>query len=68
MIWEAAPGVETVRELRTLGIESVVFDPCGAAPVDGDYLSVMNENLEALRMVYVESESDLSSDSVRREP
>ena len=48
MIWEGEPRQETVTRLREMGIESVVFDPCGNRPEEGDYLTRMQENLSAL--------------------
>lgn len=48
MIWEGEPGNESVEKLKTLGISSVVFDPCGNTPDKGDFLSVMISNLENL--------------------
>ena len=49
MIWEDTPLPETVERLETVGIRSVVFDPCANAPDGGDYLSVMKMNLGSLR-------------------
>ena len=37
-----------MAELKTRGLASVVFDPCGNRPHTGDYLSVMAENAAAL--------------------
>ena len=51
MIWEGEPGAETVTRLRELGIESLVFRPCGNRPPEGDFLSVMRENVQALQNV-----------------
>jgi zinc transport system substrate-binding protein len=48
MIWEGEPQQETVERLREMGIESVVFDPCGNLPEDGDYLAVMQRNVSSL--------------------
>lgn len=48
MLWEATPLEETTRRLRELGLESVVFDPCGNTPDAGDFLTVMNQNVTAL--------------------
>lgn len=48
MIWEGEPEQETVIRLREMGVESVVFDPCGNVPDDGDYLTVMRVNLNVL--------------------
>jgi zinc transport system substrate-binding protein len=52
MLWEAEPLPETVSRLRELGIESVVFDPCGNRPGEGDYLSVMESNAAGLERVF----------------
>ena len=52
MLWEGEPLSETAAELRALGVEPIVFDQCGKAPPDGDYLSVMAENVERLRGAY----------------
>ena len=49
MFWEDAPIQETVDRLRTLGVSIVVFDPVGARPDEGDYLTVMQKNLERLQ-------------------
>jgi zinc transport system substrate-binding protein len=48
MIWEGPPLEATVEALRSMGIESVVFDPCGNTPDDGDFLSTMRGGLRAL--------------------
>lgn len=48
MLWEGAPAAESVALLKTLGIESVVFDPCGNRPDQGDFLSVMEANVAAV--------------------
>ena len=54
MIWEGDPLPESVERLRQLGVESVVFDPAGNVPEDGDFLTVMQTNLENLRPVFAE--------------
>ena len=51
MIWEGEPATESVAKLKALGIESVVFDPCGNQPDEGDFLSVMRQNLENLTAI-----------------
>ncbi len=48
MIWEGEPAAESVAKLEEMGIKSVVFDPCGNVPENGDWLSVMHQNLENL--------------------
>ena len=49
MLWEAEPAAQSVERLQAMGVTSVVFDPCGNRPDDdGDFLSVMRSNIEAL--------------------
>ncbi len=48
MLWEGEPLEETVAGLAELGVESMVFDPCGNRPEDGDYQEVMTANAVAL--------------------
>ena len=48
MLWEGDPAEETVKRLQSLGIESLVFDPCGNRPSRGDFLTVMSENIRNL--------------------
>ena len=48
------PLPESVERLRQLDIESVVFDPAGNVPEDGDFLAVMQNNVENLRSVFAE--------------
>ena len=52
MIWEAEPSPAIAERLVKLGVRSVVFNPCGNRPADGDFLSVMRTNVENLRMAY----------------
>ena len=52
MIWEAAPLAETRTLLEEMGVATVVFDPCADTPAQGDFLSVMHENVERMRPVF----------------
>ena len=52
MIWEAPPLPQVSGRLASMGVRSVVFDPCANTPGSGDYFSVMRENLETLRRVF----------------
>ncbi|MHC4141106.1 MAG: metal ABC transporter solute-binding protein, Zn/Mn family [Planctomycetota bacterium] len=54
MIWEGAPLEESVEGLTALGIQSVVFSPCGSAPESGDYLSTMRANVARLDLVFAD--------------
>ena len=49
MLWEGEPLAETAKKLGELGVRSVVFDPCGNVPVEGDYLDVMRGNIDRFR-------------------
>ena len=48
MIWEGEPLASVVTRLEELGLTSVVFDPCGNRPDEGDFLSAMDANLGRL--------------------
>ena len=48
MIWEVEPLPDVAKKLAEMGIRSVVFDPCGSAPDEGDFLTVMQQNAAEL--------------------
>ena len=48
MFWEGKPNPESVARLRSMGVDSLVFDPCGNRPAAGDFLSVMEQNVRHL--------------------
>jgi zinc transport system substrate-binding protein len=52
MVWEGKPLSESVEKLKAMGIESLVFDPCGNKPAQGDFLSVMKTNIENLKLAF----------------
>jgi len=52
MIWEGEPIKESVNKLKSVGISSLVFDPCGNVPDQGDFISVMLQNIENLKVVF----------------
>jgi zinc transport system substrate-binding protein len=49
MLWEGEPAEATMKRLEAMGIGSVVLAPCGSPPAEGDFLSLMRANAEALR-------------------
>ncbi|MDE0206108.1 MAG: zinc ABC transporter substrate-binding protein, partial [Candidatus Tectomicrobia bacterium] len=49
MLWEGEPLAASVDRLQSLGLRSLVFDPCGNRPEDGDFLAVMRRNVDRLR-------------------
>ena len=52
MIWEGDPLKESVEKLKTIGIQSLVFDPCGNVPSDGDFLDTMKQNVKNLSTAF----------------
>lgn len=52
MIWEGTPAPESVAKLEALGVKSLVFDPCGNLPDEGDFMSVMKANIEGLEKAF----------------
>lgn len=51
MIWEGEPAKESVEKLKAIGVQSVVFDPCGNKPESGTWLDVMKANLAEMKKV-----------------
>jgi zinc transport system substrate-binding protein len=52
MIWEDEPLPENVERLAKMGIRSIVFNPCGNRPDEGDFMSVMESNVENLKLIF----------------
>jgi zinc transport system substrate-binding protein len=50
IIWEGEPMGESVKRLKSIGVNSLVFDPCGNVPDQGDFLTIMHQNLENLKL------------------
>ena len=48
MIWEGQPGDQSVKRLRAMGVNSLVFEPCANIPDEGDFISVMKSNIMEL--------------------
>ena len=48
MLWEGEPDKAIARKLMEQGVSSVVFDPCGNRPDEGDWLSVIQANISRL--------------------
>ncbi len=49
MLWEDEPLPQVKQALADKGIKSVVFNPCGNRPDEGDFMSVMQANVQAVR-------------------
>ena len=52
VIWESKPNPDSVATLQSMGIKSVVIDPCANIPDRGDFLSVMRQNVENIRSAF----------------
>ena len=52
MLWEGDPLPESVDRLAALGVRSLVFDPCGNTPEQGDFLGVMQQNVARLQQAF----------------
>ncbi len=52
MIWEGSPLKASVEKLKAMHVDSLVLDPCGNTPAPGDYLSVMRQNVENLKLAF----------------
>jgi zinc transport system substrate-binding protein len=56
MIWEADPLQKSQGSLKSLGINSLIFDPCGNVPDHGDFLGNMRQNIENLKRAFQEDQ------------
>ena len=52
MLWEGDPLPTSADKLQVLGVNSLVFDPCGNTPEQGDFLSVMRQNVARLQQAF----------------
>lgn len=52
MLWEDEPLTETKQKMKEMDISSLVFAPCANVPEFGDWLTVMQQNLQNLQYAY----------------
>jgi zinc transport system substrate-binding protein len=52
MLWEAEPNPDIAAKLKGLGVGSLVFDPGANRPESGDFLTVMQRNVENLKTAF----------------
>jgi zinc transport system substrate-binding protein len=52
MIWEGAPFQESVKKLESIGMNSIIFAPCGNVPAEGDFMDVMRRNVQHFKEVF----------------
>ena len=51
MIWEDTPLEETAKQLEAMGVQTLVYQPCGNAPDGADFLGAMHRNAKALEAI-----------------
>lgn len=49
MLWENEPLEEVKKLLNEIGMRVIVFNPCGNHPETGDFIAIMNENINSLQ-------------------
>lgn len=49
MLWEANPMEKTAQKLSAMGVSIQVFAPCMNVPDEGNFLTVMQKNVESLK-------------------
>ena len=54
MLWEGEPSDKVTTSLLELGIRSIVFNPCGNTPSEGDFMSVMKHNIKGFKSSTIE--------------
>ncbi len=52
MIWEDEPDQQIRDRLKGMNIQAVVFSPCMNRPEEGDFISVMQQNIENIAAVF----------------
>ena len=52
MLWEDSPRPESVKRLEEMGIKSLVYSPCFNRPDEGDFLTMMQQNVDNLSIVF----------------
>ncbi len=53
MLWEGEPSLKTKSLLQEKGIESILFRPCANKPHEGDLITVMRSNIDALTRITI---------------
>jgi len=52
MIWESEPLPAVRQKLMAMGVQALVYDPCGSTPKDGDFMSRMRKNVDSLAQAW----------------
>jgi zinc transport system substrate-binding protein len=52
MIWEGQPDEQSLARLQAVGINSLIFKPCANVPEEGDFISIMKNNIMELKKAF----------------
>lgn len=52
MIWEGEPVQQSVAKLQAMGISSLIFDPGANVPEQGDFISMMKNNISNIEKAF----------------
>ena len=52
MLWESKPLEESVNLLKGMGVNSTIFAPCFSRPQQGNFLSVMQQNVMNIEKIF----------------
>jgi zinc transport system substrate-binding protein len=52
MIWEGQPAPVSVQRLKEMGVGSLVYDPCANVPDRGDFMDVMQKNINNMKIIF----------------
>ena len=52
MIWEGQPAPVSAQRLKELGVGSLVYDPCANIPDSRDFMDVMQENINNMKIIF----------------
>lgn len=52
MIWEGEPLLSSSGRLKNIGVKSLVFSPCFSKASNGDFLSVMEQNISNISRLF----------------
>ena len=53
MLWEGPPMIEITNRLNKMNLQTVIFDPCANKSGSGDFITVMQANLDQLERAYL---------------
>ena len=52
MLWEGKPLPDSADRLQAMGVNSTLFVPCFSRPEQGDFLSVMRQNVKNMEKIF----------------